>query len=304
MNRIAYLVVAHADPVHLERLARKLAPHADLFVHIDAKSDRSKFAAVEALPNVSFVERRYSVTWGGVSQVHAILSAMRMAMATGKDYAKVALISGTCYPLASVEDIHAWFEKEPDREIIRWIDMRQSPILMKVIRRRWFKDPLVVFRHPKLRLLEKTFRFGLRKLCLPNPHPWPKDLVPCFGSSWWALSGKCCNWILDTIDAQPWRLELVKDCFGPDEHFFHTMVANSPFAAKADGRVEFQYISTWYVANFHMIDPYLVKWFTLDDWDEIAASGMPFLRKVRTDLSASLLDRIDAEPQPIRHPVR
>jgi hypothetical protein len=49
------------------------------------------------------------------------------------------------------------------------------------------------------------------------------------------------------------------------------------------------------MANLHLIDPTLAKWFTIADREEVARSDRYFLRKVRTGASDELLDYIDAE---------
>jgi len=293
MSQVAYLVLAHADPVQLHRLVGRLAPYAAVFIHLDAKAKREDFACTEALSNVVFVEDRRSVSWAGISMVDAMLATMRTALGSGKRFSKLVFLSGACYPISDIERINAWFEREPSREIIRWIDMRESPHYLKQLSKRWFKEPLLEFTHPKFRTLEKTLRYGLRKLPLQNPSPWEPQMIPCFGSQWWALTHDCCRYIVDFVDNNPWYREMNASTFSPDEHFFHTLVANSPFAANADGLQKFQYVSTWYLANFHLIDPGLSKWFSLEDWDLVAGSDKLFVRKVRSGVSDALCDRLD-----------
>ena len=45
--KIAYLISAHTDPRHMFRLIDALQPHAEFFIHVDAKVDISLFAACE-----------------------------------------------------------------------------------------------------------------------------------------------------------------------------------------------------------------------------------------------------------------
>lgn len=83
--------------------------------------------------------------------------------------------------------------------------------------------------------------------------------------------------------------------FSPDEHYFHTLIGNSRFDAYADGLQDFQGVGTWRLANLHLIDPSLSKWFTLQDWDSIKNSDKLFVRKIRSLDGAELVDRIDKE---------
>jgi hypothetical protein len=85
-----------------------------------------------------------------------------------------------------------------------------------------------------------------------------------------------------------------RHAFASDEQFFHTIVGNSRFAASATGLQAYSGRGTYKLANLHLIDPSLSKWYTLDDWEAVSRSDKFFLRKVRTGESTKLLDALDA----------
>ena len=70
--RIAYLILCHTDPKHIERLAEKLTKgtNNEVFVHVDKKSDILPFKQeLKRLGQVAHVlEKRTSVFWGVILQ--------------------------------------------------------------------------------------------------------------------------------------------------------------------------------------------------------------------------------------------
>jgi len=297
-HRLAYLVIAHADPQHLGRLVRALGPDDDVFVHLDAKvADDAPFRAAAAGANVRFVAPRVRVAWAGISMVDATLVLLRAALAAmtpARPYGHLVLLSGACYPLRAPAEIRRRLAAEPEREFIRFIDMRASPDhYMQHLNRRWFKEPWYRGRRRALVLADKVLR-RIANLAR-RPNRWPDEWVPYFGSQWWALTPACARHVVDTVEREPRYRAANRDTLAPDEHFFHTLVGNSPYAARATGLEPFRYRATHILANLHLIHGSLSKWYGADDWDEVAASDALFVRKVGSRTSGALLDRIDRE---------
>lgn len=285
MSGPAFLVLAHSDPQQLWRLIRALGPQADKYVHIDAKADFDSFYRDEE--GVTFVEPRVRVTWAGYSMVEAILNLVKAALQNGKDYSHLVLLSGSDYPIKRMEQVSDNFVRQPDREFIRYIDMRESPEhYMRQLLKRHYREPVA-----SLPLVDRAVRKVLNVASLPNS--WSETIVPFFGSTWWALTPRCCRFMIEYIEQNPSFESMNRRTFSPDEHFFHTIVGNSPFASRADGLQKYLGVGTVNLANFHLIDPTLAKWFSLDDLDDVLQSDKLFVRKVRTETSSELLDAID-----------
>jgi hypothetical protein len=99
--RVAFLINAHANFMHLQRLVTALLDfrniESSIFVHIDAKSIGS---FVLSHPRVYVPAKRLPVYWGGFSQVQATLLLLRTAVFSG-DFEYFCFITGQDYLVRS-----------------------------------------------------------------------------------------------------------------------------------------------------------------------------------------------------------
>ena len=68
--RIAYLISAYKDPLHLKRLCEVLSYNMSkvhFFIHIDKKVDITPFVNLVKGSNIHYVANRYWSNWGGKS---------------------------------------------------------------------------------------------------------------------------------------------------------------------------------------------------------------------------------------------
>lgn len=70
--KIAYLISAHKDPGQLGRMLKALCgDNVWFFIHIDAKAEQEPFknAALQTeVAHISFISKRLSVNWEGISK--------------------------------------------------------------------------------------------------------------------------------------------------------------------------------------------------------------------------------------------
>jgi hypothetical protein len=263
-------------------------------VHLDAKASMDKrWQAVDA----EFVSPRLPVYWAGYSQVEATLALIKMALSSGEKFLKIVLISGSCYPILPISKLERLFLDQPELNYIRYVNARQSPLLMSHISRRHWRDAILPFqftaRFPAVAKIEKAIRKIYTESFGRIADHWTFEGEPFHGSSWWALSPEAAQFALDFIARRPDFSEKYRKSFAADEHVFHTIIGNSPFAAKSTGEFAYEGRGTWRAANLHHIDPSLSKWFSIDDFDDVVSSAKYFVRKVNTAKSAPLLDALD-----------
>jgi hypothetical protein len=289
MSKIAYLILCHRDPQQFARLIAALDTDAEFFVHVDAKAPAEQFRSATKSANVHFIADRIKVYWGGFSIVQATLNLMLAGSSRGH-YDRYVLLNGLDYPIKPTSRILAELRSVPDKEFIRFFNIREAhPSYVDDAVRYHFLDAprILVNRYYDARpALKKTLGRVRRRL--------PAGYIHVFGHMQWALSDPCVRWILGT-DAKDSRLrDFYKHSFAPDERYIHTIVANSPFGESAGGIEPYREYGTFRMANLHHIDPSLNKTFTERDFDELASSEKFFVKKITTEQSMELVDLIDA----------
>lgn len=292
-GRLAFLIIAHQDPLHVHRLVDRLQPHR-VYIHLDAKT---KLDGVWRSIDAEFVEPRFPIYWAGYSQIEATLSLTRAALASGETYVKLVLLSGSCYPIKPVGALARLFANDGGRNYITYVDARNSDHLQSQISHRFRRDAILPWRltsrfKPALiaeKILRKAHQLTIGRL----PHRWNLPLRPYHGSQWWALTPEAVTYAVRTIDGDPSLVAKYRASFAADEHLIQTVIGNSPFASSATGEIPFTGRGTWKTANLHLIHPSLSKWYGIDDLDEVLASGRFFVRKVNSAHSTPLLDALD-----------
>jgi len=292
MKQIAYLILAHADPHHFGKLVTALGNKCDIYVHVDKSSDILPFRSIVQNDNVTFIDKRIRVSWAGISVIDALVELMKQAIQKKEKYTHLVMLSGSCYPIKRVDEIERIYLDNPHKEFIKFINMTESPEhYLRHIKKKWFKEPFLKSNGKFLRTIDKIIRRSLNIVGLKNK--WDDKIIPYFGSTWCALSVNCCQYILEYQLNNPWFKVMNYFTFSPDEHYFHTIIGNSKFKNQSDGVQPYKGGGTWRLANFHIIDKSLAKWYAIDDWDEIKNSDKLFVRKIRTLDGLSLITRID-----------
>ena len=108
--KIAYLILAHNTPNHMQKLISSLSSDSStFFIHIDKKSNIKDFNKIVG-NNITFTKSRISVFWGEFSQVEAILVLIRTAMSNAIKFDRFVLLSGADYPVKTFKYIEDLFE--------------------------------------------------------------------------------------------------------------------------------------------------------------------------------------------------
>lgn len=225
--KIAYLIVAHNNPIHLNRLINALnSDEASFFIHIDEKSPN-----IFNLPqrnNIFILNKRLNVYWGGYSQVDATIRLLKKATEFNK-YDYYVLLSGVDYPVKSNKYIKKFFE---DNNSYEFIDIYKMPLYDKSLSRiqNYNIESLHRYVRPMLFISNKIINLFGYKRKIPEKY---SSFVMYAGSNWWALSKACVNYVLNFIDSNPQFVKFYKHTYNPDEMFFHTIIGNSPFIYKS-----------------------------------------------------------------------
>jgi hypothetical protein len=223
---IAYLVIVHDHPRGLARLVNALRdPAATFIVHVDAKADITPFKkAVPPSSDVTYVDRRISVNWGGWSQVQATLNTIETAVRLGV-HARYVLLSGACLPLTTPSDIALFFKGNE----FEYINTRAFPDAAR--HKPWSRLSKWHFeggdRTPGLMARAKQVANRLAKVFPDRPvESLLNGYLPYTGSNWWALTADAIAAIRRAVIERPELITLYRMSKCPDEAFFQTVVAN------------------------------------------------------------------------------
>jgi hypothetical protein len=295
---IAYLILAHANPEHLQRLiARLRSDNAMFFLHVDKKTNLAPYTPLQA-DDVRLVPGPVAVHWGDFSQVDAIMKLMTTALAAGT-FDRFVLLSGADYPLWPTADIDDFFAAHPQDEFINMVPMPCEAA----------GKPLARLTTYILRpTLSAPSRLALRVLLKARVLPRQRDLrralgplQPYGGSTWWALTRTACEYIVQFAQRNPGLVRFFKGTQYADETFLHTILGNSPLLANVRRNLTYTDWSAGGASPANIsarhVD-YFSKTKQFAPGDIYGTGPMIFARKFN-DGDAALLQRLDAELSPV-----
>jgi hypothetical protein len=287
-RKTAYLILAHDQPDHLTKLIGALdLEDCGVFIHIDQKVEEGAFKdSLGNLRNLVFIGKRFTVNWGGLSQVEATIALLSVAF---PHFHRYCLLSGSDYRIKNKSLIQAEFAS--DKEFIR-IDRKigvsqENPHCRNVLFE-WFMDS----QDPDVRALSGSRRRN------------PFSRIPLYqGAQWWALTHECVDYIFRFLSSNADYCSSFRYARCPDEVFFHSIVKHSPSA----GRITHDFETTSGGDQFsqsnehgcHYIDwnahgeDKLPKVLDLGDLDRLRGSKALFARKFREGRSAALVSALD-----------
>ena len=281
--RIAHLIIAHKNPMQLERLIKRMQHHSfDFYIHIDKKIDIEQFLFLKKYKQVHFIEKRIKCNWGGFSTLQAMLNSLEEVLETGIEYGFYNLLSAQDYPIKTNEAIYAYFSKHADKSFIFYEPKEES---------NWWSE--AVLRYEKYHLTESSFtgKFFVEKIInkvLPK-RKFPLSLKIYGGSkaSWWSLNRESAAYLVDFMNEKKELHNFLKYCWGTDEFVIPSILMNSPLKSQIVNN------------NLRYIDfppgkanPRILE---SADLEKLISSDMLFARKFDTEVSIVVLDQIDEQ---------
>ena len=246
--QIAYLIPAHQDPLHLERLIRALdAPWARFFIHIDAKVALGPYHPITRHPKVVLLdEERVRAAWGSFGLVRATINLLKASWKTD-DFTYYVLISGTDYPVQTNSAIYEFFQTN-EGEFINAVAMPHAILDKRLNRLEAFcLDPAVLPSYVPDFAAAFVNR-GSRLVYRRNYRHALRGMQPFAGSTWWALSRSAIAYVFDFFRDQRDIVKFFENSLLPDEMLFQTILANSRFRSRIRRNLTF---SVWAAGGRH-----------------------------------------------------
>ena len=207
----------------LQELCRQLQhPEADIFIHVDAKSDIRDFAPLR--PLARFIHPRSKVYWGEYGQIDCMLKLLR-ATCNG-DYRYIAILSGDTLPLRPCGQIHDFLEACYPRQ---FADMQPELHITELTQKmQWCHYP---DRNDWIGRLPGYFRKRLYKRLRPGDNPYFRTLPPLEkGSNWIVVTDRFRDFVFDYLRTHPDYIRAFRHSHCGDEIFFQTLMGISEFA--------------------------------------------------------------------------
>ncbi|OCX50334.1 hypothetical protein BEL04_21340 [Mucilaginibacter sp. PPCGB 2223] len=275
--RLAHLLLIHNDPQQTRRLINRLHhAGADVYIHLDAKTDMAGFESLADIGNVFFIRNRVSVFWGNYSMIEAELNGFDEILATGKQYSHINLLSGQDYPLKSAGEIQQFLFANADKSFMRYFAIPQDwdePVSR--LQKHNFGDFAIPGKH-QLQILANRF-LPARKL--------PAGLQIYGRSQWFTITPAGAKFCIDYLKAYPKIQRFFKLTWAADELIFQTILLNSPLRDSVVND-HLRYI------RFKRGDsrPHTL---TLADVEILTASGKFYARKFDPGVDTTVMDALD-----------
>ncbi|WP_296404597.1 beta-1,6-N-acetylglucosaminyltransferase [Psychrobacter sp.] len=293
MNKVAYCIMAHNDREHLSNLIDSLGNNCEIFIHIDGYVDDSNFLSLCDKGNVHFLSPRIKVSWAGYSMVKVMMNLLKIAIEYDYEFSHYIFLSGSCYPIKPIRVIDNFFQSNKDRSFIKYVKLTDHRLLYRQIKYKFIMDNPFPIRNKVTHNLHRIIRRISFHMYIPNK--LRGNITAYGGSNWTALNALCAEYVVDFHEKNKWFQDMFKYTYAADEHYIHTILGNSPLRSQCTGLQNFKYFGLDYLANLHLIDNSLTKWYTIADWKEIQQSEMFFVRKIRSLDGSALVDKINHE---------
>ncbi len=276
--KIAHLILAHKSPKQLARLMDRLShKDADIYVHLDAKTNIEPYQKLFQRPNVHPIKRRIKVYWGSYSIVQATLNGFRQILDAKKNYNYINLLSGDDYPIKSVEGIHAYFAANPDKIFMEYLT--EDSEWWAKNKTRVTRYHLTDFQFPGIYFLQSLMNgfFPARQR--------PEGLQFVGKSQWLTITEEATNYVLNYLDEHPKVAEFFKLSWGSDEVVIQSVLYNSHLKFKIVNN-NLRYID-W------SADDVSPKTLNISDAEALKKSPALYARKFDLEKHPEILNHID-----------
>jgi core-2/I-Branching enzyme len=281
--KIAYLILCHKDPEQVLRLIRRLDNGDVLFVvHVDKRAERYVYNTIVSFASTRsnvYLSERCRCFWGGFGIVQATINCIKALLELSIQFDYAVLLSGQDYPIKSNSQIQSFFQQNRGNEFIESFSLHKS--------NRW-SEAVGKF-NAASRVEYWTIFLRSRNIQIRCKRTFPLGLEPFGGSQWWCLSRELLEYIAAFIQTNSDFVRYFRATFIPDESFFQTVVANSPFRNNIVSD-DMRY------ADWDNPNPSLPRTLDANDFLKLKASYKLFARKVEAVRSDTLLDKLDRDP--------
>ena len=291
--KIAHIILAHKDPQHITRLSRLLSTFSDVYIHIDSLCDIDEYKKnLKDKTNVYFAEERYHCSWAGYNAVEAEIVLLKMA--AEKKYDRYTFLQGADYPIKPINEIIHFYENHKSINFNRaccCTNNKKSYFYSRCRYHLFYNNRNIVKQCANI--LTKCLHLKLRDGYI---HEEDGNYKVFWGTAQWSYTHDCVKYIIDFHKNHKKFNKWFHTAFAVDEMYFASIVMNSDFKRTTlmggDEPAKKRLVSWRNLHYFEYIRLH-IKIHTLEDFPFIQNLNDLYLRKVTTEESTPLLDKLD-----------
>ncbi|HEY0058615.1 MAG TPA: beta-1,6-N-acetylglucosaminyltransferase [Flavisolibacter sp.] len=288
MIKKAYIILAHKNPMQLQRLVGALSDGCShFFVHIDSRTGISPFRIFLHSPKHISILPGIKTEWGGFGLVKAALNGLEAVFRSEEKFDHIILLSGQDYPIKSNKQIDDFLERHKGKNFLEHFPL-PSPA-------KWSPGGGLYRVNKYFFGLKTCQRYAAKSAnflgrLLPCMRRKTYDHMEAFaGSMWWIINSYAAQYIINFVAMNPGYVRFHRFTFAPDELFFHMILLNSK-----DDRIRSSIVNN---------DLHFIRWKDIkashpetikkEDLGDLLRSEALFARKFDATADAEILDLID-----------
>lgn len=224
--KIACLILAYTGgPVLAHSLPFLREAGWDVYVHLDRKADRARYASLLEASALTFVDDPYEVFWGGYSMVQAELRLLKTAHEAGP-YDKYLLISDDSFPVLPPAHLAEHFNNPRDQ--VTLVRQRVESPFHRRYREFYCYDHLSTAARsdgPRSCLVDEDLEHRVAEVAVLR-RIGKKPLQIYFGSQFWALSRNSAELVMHTAENDLHLAKSFQYAALPDELMVQSILGN------------------------------------------------------------------------------
>ncbi len=277
--RLAYVISAYRLPQQLVRLVDLLdEPTTSFVISVDRRTDDATFSAMHrplaGRRNVHFLPR-HSSPYRSFGHVRSTLGGIDHLIRSNIAFDHLSVLTGQDLPIKSNATIRRRLAEASGDGFLEHFPLPDE---------RWSGGGLNRFSSIFLHTHDRHLSIGRRRFGGLIARGFPFAAAPYGGSGYWTLPHDLVVYIHDFVRRHPEWVRFFRTTDMPDETFFHTILMNSPHAARVVAD-DLRHID-WADRSE------LPRIWRLGDFDELAASDDLFARKFDATVDAAIIERV------------
>ena len=284
----AFIILAHKNPVQLQRLVDSLSDgDSTFFIHLDKKTDVSAFRHLAQHNTHIASVKSVATSWADFSLVQATLNGMKAVAEHPFQFDFVSLISGQHYPIKSNEYINDFLKDTSHRSFLEYSEIPNYE-RWKVRGGLYRLDKYFLGMRYDQRMTAKAMNF-IASYTSFLKRSFPAHMTPYAGSQWWTMDNYTLRYVMNFVKNNKPYVDYHKRIFAQDELFFHNIHLNADDDIVLSGITN----NNLLYMNWPDLDHAHPELLGVKDADKIVVSDALLARKFDMDFDAAILDIID-----------